>query len=110
MGSCFAFFSWAFLHRASFALFISSLQTLIQATLRSLLNSWTGFKKASSDDIKRDVFSVYNLNPSGISIPVSVLAILVFKLNWDVTGQMWRENCDNATRNRFQLVVRAGAG
>lgn len=39
MGSCFAFFSWAFLHRASFALFISSLQTLIQATLRSLLNS-----------------------------------------------------------------------
>ena len=93
MGTCFAFLSWTFLHRASFAVFISSLQTLIQATLRSLLNSWTGFKKASSDDIKREVFSVYNLNPSGISIAVSVLAILVFKTNWDVTGQMWRENC-----------------
>ena len=108
MGSSFAFFSWAFLHCAFFALFISSLQTLIQATLRSLLNSWTGFKKASSDDIKREVFSVYNLNPSGISIPVSVLAILAFnlKLNWDVTGEKWRENCvRKATRTRFQFVT-----
>lgn len=101
METCFAFFSWAFLHRASFALFISSLQTLIQATLRSLLNSWTGFKKASSDDIKREVFSVYSLNPSGISIAASVLAILVFKINCDVTGQMWRENCVKKANARY---------
>lgn len=91
---CFAFFSWAFLHRTSFLLSISSLHTLMQATLRSLLNSWTGFKKASSDDNKTcEVFSVCNLNPTGTSIPAILLVILVFKLDWDVTGQMWREIC-----------------
>jgi len=49
-GSLPAFFcllSRACLHRSSFFLFSSSLQTRMAATLRSLLNSWIGLRKAS---------------------------------------------------------------
>ena len=63
-------FSLACLHRSSLALFSSSLHTRIAATLRSLLNSCTGLRKASLLDGSSmwDVFSVWSVKPSGTVI------------------------------------------
>jgi len=62
--------SRACLHRSSLILFSSSLQTRIVATLRSLLNSCTGLRKASLLDGSNmwDVFSVWSVKPSGTVI------------------------------------------
>jgi hypothetical protein len=66
-------FSLACLHRSSLALFSSSLHTRMAATLRSLLNSCTGLRKASLLDGSSmwDVFSVWSVKPSGIVIDFS---------------------------------------
>jgi len=62
--------SRACLHRSSLILFSSSPQTRIVATLRSLLNSCTGLRKASLLDGSNmwDVFSVWSVKPSGTVI------------------------------------------
>ena len=62
--------SLACLHRCSLALFSSSLHTRMAATLRSLLNSCTGLRKASLLDGSSmwDVFSVWSVKPSGTVI------------------------------------------
>jgi hypothetical protein len=51
----------------------------MHATLKSLLNSWTGFRKASlfSGSKMCDVFSVWSLKPGGTSIVAVEVALLV---------------------------------
>lgn len=87
----FSFFSCICFHLASFARSNSSLQTRIQATLRSRLNSCTGFRNAPLSFGRRmcEVFSVCKLNPSGTVIASFGSSVMVEQLRIELREEWY---------------------
>lgn len=103
-------FSSACLHFASLILSSSSLHVMIQATLRSRLNSCTGFRKASLVEGSKmcDVFSVCNVKPSGIVIELSVA--MLAKETIEATGWLWSRRRKGRHRTERKTDMMASAG